>query len=270
MTKTYTKGEMVQLQRDYWNGLADNYQEEMRISLEDFHYGPQIPGESTLKLLPQFTPGMKALELGCGAAQNSVWLARQGVECTAVDLAAEQLRHARANARRAGVKINFRSFPIEELARRIRSEFDFIHSSHALEFVDNPAACVAQMAQRLLPGGVVMISTVHPLYNGDWVAQMGEAGEFGRMGIFLTNYFEPPDDIRRKRRKVEVISRAYPVSAWFKWLRSAGLEVTHLEEPPAVPDGAYAPYTNRDWARHDGQLHATPATVIYLAKKVSG
>lgn len=262
-----TQKGMIDLQRGYWNGLATGYQAQMHITMDDFHYGPQIHGERELGLLPRFTPDMRALELGCGAAQNSVWLARQGVECTAVDLATAQLRHARVNARKSGVKIRFLSFPIEQLSQRIRSSFDFIHSSHAMEFVANPAVCVAQMAKRLRPGGTLMISTVHPLYNGDWVEQMSFGGQPGEMGIFLTNYFKPPDDVRRRGRKVEVVSRAYPLSAWFRWLRTAGLEVTHLEEPAAVPDNTPAPYSNRDWAHHDGQLHATPATVIFVARR---
>ena len=36
----------------YWDDLAEVYQKETRISTTDFHYGPLLPGDSTLQLLP--------------------------------------------------------------------------------------------------------------------------------------------------------------------------------------------------------------------------
>ncbi len=258
---------MIDLQESYWNNLADRYQREMHISADDFHYGPQIPGERDLLLLPKLEPGQTALELGCGAAQNSIWLARQGVVCTAVDLSAEQLRHARALARAAHVKIRFLRTPLEHVARKIKSHFNFIHSSHAMEFVDDPAKLVLQMAERLLPGGTLMISTVHPLFNGEWVEGLDAQGNPDGMGLFLRHYFAPPDDVRMRGRRVEVVSRAYPVSSWFNWLRTAGLEVVRLEEPAAMPDGATPPYTSKAWSDHEGQLHAIPGTLIVVARR---
>ena len=89
-----------------------------------------------------------------------------------------------------------------------------------------------------------------------------------KRGLFLTNYFPPPDDVRFDGRgEVEVISKAYPVSLWFTWLRGAGFTVTHIAEPPAVPDGQIPPYTSDDWTNHEGHLHAIPTTVIFIAKK---
>ncbi|MBL7012580.1 MAG: hypothetical protein ISR85_06605, partial [Kiritimatiellales bacterium] len=36
----------------YWNDIAELYQKETRISTSDFHYGPLLPGDSQLELLP--------------------------------------------------------------------------------------------------------------------------------------------------------------------------------------------------------------------------
>ena len=90
-----------------------------------------------------------------------------------------------------------------------------------------------------------------------------EDGGSEREGQFLVDYFNPPDDIRDESGE-HVVSRAYPVSSWFKWLREAGLEVTALEEPAAIAD---APYSSDDWAAHGGQLDVIPSTVIFVAKK---
>lgn len=251
--------------RGYWDALSGFYQAITRISLHDFHYGPQIPGESRLRLLPAFRPGMTALELGCGAAQNSIWLARRGLRCTAVDISGRQLERAAELARREGVAITLLRAPLERFHRLLPGiAFDFVHSSHALEFVRSPGPVLKRMANCLKPGGTLMISTVHPLYNGSWVTGMVE-DEDGRVcdGQFLTDYFSPPDD-ERDDNGFPIVSRAHPVSAWFRWLRAAGLEVTALAEPPAT---TRAPYTSDDWADHGGQLDHIPSTLICIARK---
>ncbi|MBR3085437.1 MAG: class I SAM-dependent methyltransferase [Kiritimatiellae bacterium] len=258
--------DMRSMQRDYWNRLSPAYQRIMEISVDDFHFGPQIPGDSRLGILPPLAAGARALELGCGGGQNSVFLAKRGLECHAIDISREQLAHARALARREGVRVSFRLSPIEEFGGKVAGLFDLIHSSHAFEFLDDPAAAIGECASRLAPGGTLVISTVHPLYNGEWVDNIDEDGNPCGMGLFLSNYFSPPDDIRRSGGKVDVISRAWPVSSWFNWLRTAGLDVTALSEPAEQKDGV-PPYTSADWADNEGELAAIPGTLILAAKK---
>ena len=267
MPEAKTKS-MSELQRRYWDNLSECYQRVMEISTDDFHYGPQIPGESRLRLLPPLKPGMRALELGCGGGQNSVWLARQGVVCDAFDISAEQLKHAQALARREEVAISFSKGLLDRWPACFKGPYDLIHSSHALEFADNPADVVARAARALRPGGTLVISTVHPLYNGDWVEGVNEEGNPTGMGLFLRNYFNPPDDIRRRNGKIEVISRAYPVSSWFKWMRAADLEVVALEEPAELQQ-ARPPYTSADWADNEGDLAAIPGTLILVARRTA-
>ncbi len=257
-------------QRNYWNHLADAYAQMTRIRIDDFHFGPQIPGENTLHLLPTFQPGQRALELGCGGAQNSIWLAKQGVACVALDISQGQLAHARQLAAKAGVSIELRRSSLERFEAVLEPGelFDFVHSSHALEFVQEPGTIVAAMRRHTRPGGTVMVSTVHPLFNGLWMAdgeiEDGDGGDLGESGsgLFLTDYFAPPDDVRDDEAG-HAVSRAWPVSAWFRWFRDAGLEVTALAEPAATPD---APYTSDDWADHGGQLDRIPSTLILVGR----
>lgn len=260
-------------QCSYWNHLADEYAAITRIRLDDFHYGPQIPGEKKLRLLPAFRAGQHALELGCGEGQNSIWLAGKGVSCIAMDISAQQLAYAGALAAKQGVAIDFRVASLENFEAALRPEdpscFDFVHSSHAMEFVQRPGKILEAMARRTAPGGTVMVSTVHPLYNGEWIEEGevetlddGETAEAGS-GLFLTNYFYPPDDVREDSNG-HVVSRAWPVSEWFGWFRAAGLEVVGLAEPPACKN---APYTSDDWAHHGGQLDCIPSTLILIGRK---
>src|SRR5690554_6036645 len=110
---------MTDLQRRYWDKISDHYQDSTEIAQDDFHYGPRIPGEHRLKLLPPLSPGMRTLELGCGGAQNSIWLARRGACCTAVDLSSRQLNHAARLAQEAKVRIDLIHAPLEQFDRHV-------------------------------------------------------------------------------------------------------------------------------------------------------
>ncbi len=45
----------------------------------------------------------KVFEIGCGYGDNSIWLAKQGFEVTAIDLSEEAIRYAIDNAKKEGV-----------------------------------------------------------------------------------------------------------------------------------------------------------------------
>lgn len=241
-------------QRSYWNELAEEYHRSTRIRKLDFHYGPCLAGEKKLKILPDLKKGMRALELGCGAAQNSFWLASRGLDCTALDVSEEQLAHASGT----GVAL-FRS-EIETFPRVTgNKKFHLIHSAHAFEFLENPGRVIADCGDALVKGGWLMVSTVHPVYNGDWVTDDSGVG-----GRFLTNYFNPVDDVRDDYGAVRICSRAWPVETWFRWFRDAGFELCDLREPPADENPAY---TSDAWADDDGESKVIPTTIVFLARK---
>ncbi len=258
-------------QRSYWNALSPEYSRITRIATDDFHYGPQIPGESVLKLLPPLPPAncADALELGCGGAQNSIWLSKRGWRCVAADVSEAQLRRARTLSSAAGAEIEFIRSGIEDFPEAANGRtFSLVHSSHALEFVEDPGRAVAAMAAMTRPGGMVVVSAVHPLFNGEWIEGDFEDADGGAdvpagAGLFLTDYFNPPDDVRNDGNG-HVVSRAWPVSAWFEWFRMAGLAVERLLEPPAT---TAAPYTSDDWADHGGELDRIPSTIILTGRK---
>ncbi len=251
-------------QKRYWNTIATEYRAITRINVDDFHYGPLIAGESELQLLPPLKAGMTTLELGCGEGQNSHWLARKGLICTAIDISENQLAYARNDAQKENLSIDFRCQSIESFDA-VDESYDLITSSHAFEFVDNPFELVKRVALWLKPGGWFVLSTVHPVYNGDWVNAEEEDGTevWGRL---LVNYFSPIDDIREQPDGSggSVASRAYPVSAWFNAFREAGLRVVRLEEPPAAQNPAYA---SDDWMAAFDECSAIPTTIILVGQK---
>jgi SAM-dependent methyltransferase len=257
-------------QARYWDELADDYQRETSISLSDFHYGPLLPGDRELQLLPPNLAGMSCLELGCGAAQNSLVLAARGARCLALDISAAQISHARALAARCALPLDARVGDMDALPSDL-GPFDLIHSAYGFPFSRDPAALLQRCAALLRPGGRLLFSMGHPVYAGDWM----ELDDDER-GIVLSRYFHPSPDLREgESPEAESCARAFPLSETVAWIRAAGLRLLDLREPPALPvqqmspaeRAERVPYFSPAWAEQVEELRRFPIVAIFLAEK---
>jgi len=254
----------------YWDELAAAYQKSTTISVKDFHYGPLLPGDSELGLLPKPLAGKRCLELGCGAAQNSIFLARKGAECVGVDVSQAQLDHGGKLAEGYGVKLDLRLLDMETLPEDMGT-FDLIHSAYGVPFAADPEALIQRCAGLLRPGGVLLFSLGHPVYAGEWT----ELDEEER-GIFLTSYFDPTPDVREGEDEEAVVcARAYPVSEGVEWILRTGLRLTALREPAALPVHQMdreerrkrVPYYSPEWAEQVFEMQRFPIVNILRAEK---
>lgn len=244
----------------YWDSLADTYQSETRISLKEFHYGPLLPGDRDLGLLPADLKGKRCLELGCGAGQNSIVLAKAGAECIAVDVSQAMLDHGILLAEQEGVSSEFRKADLDALPN-FGSGFDLIHSAYGIPFASDPERLLRTCADLLNPGGVLLFSMGHPVYAGEWL-ELDED-----QGLFLQNYFHPTPDVREG--EADATSRAYPISEVTEWIHRAGLQLDRFLEPSALPQERLeeAPYFSEAWAEQAGELRRFPIVGIYRAIK---
>ena len=264
------KGNTDQSSARYWDDLADLYQRETRISTADFHYGPLLPGDAQLKLLPDVR-GARCLELGCGAGQNSIFLAKQGARCVATDISEEQLTHGRRLAAAEAVPVDFRRISMDSLREGLSSEsaFDLIHSTYALPFAANPAQVIADAAAMLSSGGTLLLTTGHPLYAGEWL----DIGD-GEEGLFLPDYFHPEPDVRMSLDDQTMsASQPWPLSQIAEWIFSAGLVLERMLEPAPLPIPdmseaqilAQVPYDSAGWRELYPQLARVPVVAVFKA-----
>lgn len=101
------------------------------------------------------TPG-RALEIGCGTGTNSLWLASQGFEVFAVDVAPRAVEKARAKAADSKGQVTF------EVANVLTDPlpagpFDFVFDRGCLHTFDEAAArarFAGRVAAELAPGGL--------------------------------------------------------------------------------------------------------------------
>ena len=99
--------------------------------------------------------GKTALDVGCGAGLLAEPLARLGAKVTAIDPAAELIEAAREHAAGQGLDIDYRESAIENL----KGTFDLITSMEVIEHTADPQQFLNDLAKRLAPNGLLIIST---------------------------------------------------------------------------------------------------------------
>ena len=262
---------MSELTRRYWDDIAGAYQKQTRISCDDFHYGPLLPGDREMRLLPRPLKDLSCLELGCGGAQNSIFLARHGARCVAIDISGQQLSHARRLAQRHGVELKLIRGALPDLPVRGTGRFGLVHSTYALPFVEDQERVVRAAASLLSPGGMFLLTTAHPLWFAEWVELDSQ-----ECGALVQDYFRPPPDRRQSRRtEGETVCRPALLSDVFSWLSDAGLVVRRLLEPAPLPVPTMTsqqiqdriPYFSKRWLTLYPQLAAVPSVAVFAAER---
>ena len=100
--------------------------------------------------------GRTAIDVGCGAGLLAEPLARMGAKVTGVDAAPENIAAAEAHAAGQGLDITYFAGELADLREGV---FDLVTSMEVVEHVTDPAAFIADLAARLAPGGLMILST---------------------------------------------------------------------------------------------------------------
>ena len=228
--------------RDGWNAESDAYQARSGPQLEasgGMAWGVwQIP-ESELRVLGEVA-GRDVLELGCGAAQWSIALARAGARPVGLDLSERQLEHARRLMARAGVEFPLVHASAEDVPLPAAS-FDIVFCDHgAMNFAD-PYLTVPEVARLLRPGGLFAFSHASPILDVCWPIDAERAGD--RLAL---DYF----GLRRIESDGEVAFQL-PYGEWIRLFRANAFEILDLIEPRPSPDAvsSYRDAEEREWSR---------------------
>jgi SAM-dependent methyltransferase len=150
--------------RGWWDADADAYHDEHGefLGVADFVWCPENLREEDARLLGDVS-GRDVLEVGCGSAMCSRWLARRGARPVAFDLSAGMLRHARAGAAASGIDVPLVQADAQHLPFRSGS-FDIAFTAFgAVSFVADSARVMREVARVLRPGGRWVFATTHPI-----------------------------------------------------------------------------------------------------------
>ena len=131
---------------------------------------PDSPVDTDLMAVARDLPPGSALDLGCGAGQNSIWLARQGWRVHGVDIAGGAVERAEAAAEHAGVEATFERADVTTWCTRER--YDLVVSTYAMP-PSGPGRTNALTCARdtVAPGGTVIIAEFESsLADSGWMA----------------------------------------------------------------------------------------------------
>jgi SAM-dependent methyltransferase len=185
---------------------------------------------------------MATIELGCGTAYVSAWLARRGAHCTGIDNSPRQLENARRFQKEFGLEFplmlgNAETVPLPD------ASFDFAISEYGASIWCDPYRWIPEAARLLRIGG-----RLHFLVNGTIVmlcssnADSEPVADRLRRPYFGMHRFEWSDD--------PSVEFHLPHGEMIRLLRECGFEVEALIE--VQPDaGATSRYqiVSIDWAR---------------------
>jgi SAM-dependent methyltransferase len=150
--------------RAWWDADADDYLAEHSgdIGDVDFVWCPEGLREADAGLLGDVA-GRRVLEVGCGSAPCSRWLAAQGADPVALDLSGGMLRHAAALNAATGIAVPLVQAGAERLPFADGS-FDLACSAFgAVPFVAEPDRVMREVARVLRPGGRWVFAVNHPM-----------------------------------------------------------------------------------------------------------
>ena len=118
---------------------------------------PMLPGALEFLKRLNLKPGQELLDVGCGAGQIALPAARAGVNVTGVDLAANQIEQARAQAQKENLSIRFDEGDAEMLPYP-DAAFDVVVSLIGAMFAPRPNRVAAEMLRVCRPGGRIVMA----------------------------------------------------------------------------------------------------------------
>ena len=252
--------EHVRHNRAYWDGMAKDWAEAGERS---WRYDSPIWGiwglpETELRMLPDVMAGMDAIELGCGTAYVSSWMARRGARVVGIDNSAQQLRTARRLMEEHQTPLTLLHGNAESLPCS-NASFDFAISEYGAAIWCDPYQWIPEAYRVLRPGGELVFMGTHPL------AQVCAASDGWTTDTRLHRpYFGlHMQDWRHVAVDPGGMEFNLTLSAWLKLFRETGFQVIDYQElqPPSGVTGKRFS-TPAEWA------HRWPSEQAWKLSKI--
>jgi ubiquinone/menaquinone biosynthesis C-methylase UbiE len=251
--------EYVDRNRKAWGKLSTQFAEPGRKSwsTQDITWGIWDMPEQELHALGDLESwrGKDAIELGCGTAYFSAWLAKLGMKPVGIDITPEQLANARLFQQEFGIE-----FPlIEGSAEDVPfpdGSFDLALSEYGASIWCDPYKWIPEAARLLRPGGKLVFLRNSPI-SQMCTPDVGPAEERLCRDWFGMFRLEWPGD--------ESVEFCLPTGPMLRLLRANGFEIEDLIEIQVPEDGRETrfDYITKEWARR------WPSEEIWVARKRS-
>jgi SAM-dependent methyltransferase len=246
----------VQRNREAWDSFAERYAGPGRAQWEANQptWGIYSVPEADVGMLPPSVDGLDIIELGCGTAYVSSWLARRGARPVGIDNSPAQLETARRLQAEFGVEFPLHLGNAEQTPFPDES-FDLVISEYGASIWCDPYLWIPEAARILRAGGQLVF-----LVNGAILmlcapdAENEPATDRLLRDYFGMHRFEWPDD--------PSVEFHLGYGDMIRLLRRCGFEVEDMIELRPREDATTSyPYAPVEWARR------WPAEEVWKALK---
>jgi SAM-dependent methyltransferase len=251
----------VEINRGVWTRSNEKWGDAKALvqwRAPDITWGTWNVPESELHALPDDLAGLDVVELGCGVAYFSAWLARRGARPVGVDPTPAQLETARRCQRETGL-----DFPlIEAYGEEVplpNAAFDLVLSEYGASIWADPYRWIPEAARLVRPGGSLVFlcnSTLSILCSSD-DAPVEERLVRPQFGMHRFDWRSDGGGIEFHLGHGD----------WVRLLRDNGFELLDLIEIQAPPDAVtheFYDYIPAEWAKQ------WPSEEIWVARKTAG
>ena len=236
--------EHVRRNRAHWDAQAAEYAgpAERAWYRNEPAWGIWGVPDSKLRVLPEDLAGKDAIELGCGTAYVSSWLARRGARVVGIDNSAAQLATARRLQREHGLEFALIHGNAEQVPYPDAS-FDLAISEYGACLWADPYRWVPEAARILRPGGELIF-----LINSA-LLMLCSPEEDGLPAI--DRLLRPAFEMYRIEWPGSMgVEFSLSHGDWIRLLRRSRFEVEDLIEVQAPEAGTTRyPYVTLQWAR---------------------
>jgi SAM-dependent methyltransferase len=233
----------VRRNRAAWDEESERYFEPGRRAWESDEptWGIWNVPEHELHALPEVA-GKDVLELGCGTAYWSAWLARRGARVVGLDNSCKQLASASCFQREFGlmfplIHADAEAVPISGV------RFDLILSEYGASIWCDPYRWIPEAARLLRPGGEILFLGNGTLLMLCTPPEGTRVEERLARDYFGMHRFEWPD--------AGSVEFHLPYGEWVRLFRRTGLTVEDLIEIRAPADASPGrfDFVSLEWAR---------------------
>ena len=233
--------------RRYWDEMAHQWvaMGERAWARSEPTWGIWGVSEAELGLLPVDMTGLDAIELGCGTAYVSAWMARRGAIVTAIDNSQNQLAAARRLADEHGVELTLWHGDAERVPASDES-FDFAISEYGAAIWCEPEAWLREAHRLLRPSGRLVFLGNHPML----LACAPESG--ANIGSELVRPYFGMHTLDWRTAQIDPggVNFCLSVSGWVALFHEVGFAVDDVLEPRAPDDATgVVDLVDAEWAQ---------------------